>query len=241
MSERERWVVYPLLFLALGVALRDKINRFFEYMNNSGRFKKIYDRYYADVQEFNYLDLRAFQRRIRKRLPRYQKTIVAAALRAGFDWRLVAAQIYQESHMLPNAVSPSGAVGLMQIIEKTGESLGIGNLFDPRENIRAGVRHLKRLYDHYDGADGRDRRQIALAAYNVGQGHIHDARNLARAQGLDPDTWKALTRTLPMLQYRKYYEQAKYGYCRGTEPVRYVRQIMIYYDILRRWDIRYEH
>ena len=80
---------------------------------------------------------------------------------------------------------------------------------------------------------------IALAAYNIGQGHIQDARRLAVKMKLDPNSWEALAKTFPLLRYRKYYKKAKYGYCRGTEPVSYIKQIMIYYDILKRQGIEY--
>jgi membrane-bound lytic murein transglycosylase F len=98
---------------------------------------------------------------------------------------------------------------------------------------------LKRLYDRFDDADDTNRLLIALAAYNVGHGHVEDARNLALQKNLDPNSWESLAQTLPLLRYRKYYKDAKYGYCRGTEPVRYIKQIMVYYDILKRQGIEY--
>ena len=101
------------------------------------------------------------------------------------------------------------------------------------------ITSLKNLYEHFDTATGEDRLMIALAAYNVGQGHIQDARNLAAKKKLDPDSWESLSEILPLLRYRKYYKHAKYGYCRGSEPVIYVKQIMIYYDILKRHGIEY--
>ena len=127
----------------------------------------------------------------------------------------------------------------MQLSRKTAESLGVTDITHPGQNIAAGVQHLKDLYDFYDKAEGKDRLQIALAAYNIGLGHILDARNLARQNNLDPDKWSALQATLPLLSQRRYHQKARYGYCSGSEPVDYVRQIMIYYDILRRRDIRY--
>jgi membrane-bound lytic murein transglycosylase F len=102
------------------------------------------------------------------------------------------------------------------------------------ENINAGVQHLKNLHDLFENADGKDRLLIALAAYNVGQGHIYDARQLAIKMDLDPDSWESLAKTLPLLSFRKYFKNSKYGYCRGTEPVSYIKQIMVYYDILKR-------
>jgi len=153
---------------------------------------------------------------------------------------LIAAQIYQESHLNPRAKSRAGAKGLMQLLPGTARSLDVNDIYNPVENINAGVRHLKNLYDHFDSANGTDRMLIALAAYNVGQGHMGDARRLAAKMNLDPNSWESLTETLPLLRYRKYYKNAKYGYCRGTEPVMYIKQIMIYYDILKRQGIEYE-
>ncbi len=219
--------------------LRAKINSFFEKIKASGRFDEIYDKYYGEIGPFDYVDLRVFHRRIKTRLSRYSPFIKAAARKHGFDWRLIAAQIYQESHLNPWAKSHAGARGLMQLLPTTARSLGVSDIFNPVENINAGVAHLKKLYDLFDGAEGNDRLMIALAAYNIGQGHIQDAQRLAVAKKLDPNSWEALAKTLPLLRYRKYYKKAKYGYCRGTEPVRYIKQIMIYYDILKRQGIEY--
>ena len=127
----------------------------------------------------------------------------------------------------------------MQLLSRTARSLGVKDIYNPVENINAGVQHLKNLYDLFDGADGTDRLLISLAAYNIGQGHIRDARQLAVKMNLDPDSWESLAKTLPLLSFRKYYKNSKYGYCRGTEPVLYIKQIMIYYDILKRRGIKH--
>lgn len=216
------------------------INSFLVEIKANGQYEKLYNRYYTAVDHFDYFDLRTFHRRIQRRLPRYQKTIIRYANENGFDWRLVAAQIYQESHFDPNAISAAGALGLMQVLETTGTSHGAEDLYDPVDNIRIGVRYLGKLYDHFDEAEDPDRLYISLAAYNVGRGHVFDARNLARKLGLDPNKWSSLKETLPKLRDRKFYEESKYGYCRGTEPVNYVRQIKVYYDILRRKGIEYQ-
>ncbi len=122
----------------------------------------------------------------------------------------------------------------MQLAQPTAESLGVDDMFDPKQNINAGVQHLRDLYDHFNKAEGWDRLFITLAAYNVGQGHMFDARNLAKKMQMDPDKWSSLVITLPLLTDHKYYKNARYGYCRGKEPINYVKQIMIYYDILKR-------
>jgi peptidoglycan lytic transglycosylase F len=222
------WAVAPQ-----ATELLTEINAFFSHIKSNGEFKEIYQRYYSRANDFDFVDIRAYHRRLKSRLPKYQAIIQTAANMHGFDWRLIAAQMYQESHFNPVAESHAGAVGLMQLTKNTAQSLGVVDMKHPGENIHAGVQHLKNLYDYFDKASGIDRLCIALAAYNIGQGHLMDARRLAAKKQLDPNKWSSLSETLPLLRYKKYYRKAIYGYCRGTEPVEYVRQIMLYYDILK--------
>jgi len=229
-----RWAVNPK-----ARQLLVSINSFLRSIKENRKFDEIYNKYYGDRHDFDYVDLRAFHRRIKTRLSRYSPFIKAAAKKHNFDWRLIVAQIYQESHLDPWARSRSGARGLMQLLPRTARSLGVKDIHNPVENINAGVQHLRNLYDHFDSARDEDRLQISLAAYNIGQGHIGDARNLAVKMKLNPDKWSSLEKTLPLLRYRKYYKNSKYGYCRGTEPIRYIKQIMMYYDILKRQGIEY--
>jgi len=197
-------------------------------------FKEIGD---GDLADF---DLRAFHRKISDRLPLYSQSIKSAANKYGFDWHLIVAQIYQESRLNPLAKSSAGAKGLMQILPGTANSLGVNDIYNPVENINAGVRYLRILYDHYESIEGNDRMLMALAAYNAGRGHVEDARRLAVKKNLDPDSWESLKKTLPLLKFRKYYKKSKYGYCRGTEPIIYTKRIMIYYRILKRQDTEYK-
>jgi membrane-bound lytic murein transglycosylase F len=219
------------------VKLKNRINDFFWKATENGTFSNIFDRYYKEVETFDYVDLARFHRRLKSRLPAYRDIIQTAADKHGFDWRLIAAMAYQESHFNPRAKSDARAYGLMQLTRRTAESLGVDNIFDPRENVEAGVQHLKNLYDFYDKAEGEDRLFIALAAYNIGRGHILDARNLARRRGLNPDKWPSLEQTLPLLEYRRYYKNTEYGYCRGRQPIEYLERINIYYDILKQKEI----
>jgi len=219
--------------------LLERINNFFRKIKANGKFAEIYKRYYTDVDYFDYYDLKTYHRRLRKRLPMYKPIIKKAAESHGFDWRLIGALIYQESHFNPEAESHAGAYGLMQLTARTAKSLGVENILDPSENINAGVAHLKKLYDYYDQVQDPDRLYLALAAYNTGQGHVQDARNLARKMNLDPNKWSSISKTLPMLRLRKYFKYSKYGFCRGTEAIQYIRQIMIYYDILKQQGVEY--
>jgi len=215
-------------------SLLEEINRFFKKIKGDGTFQKIYDRYFSSVEIFDYVDLKKFHIRLRTRLPKYREIIRREARENGFDWRLIAAVIYQESHFNPRARSYTGVGGLMQLTLNTARAMGVTDRHDPEQSIRAGVRYLRKLYDKYDTAKDPDRLFIALASYNVGRGHILDARKIAQSKKLDPDSWASLEQTLPLLRYPTYYRKAAYGYCRGTEPVRYVKRIRLYYDILKR-------
>ena len=214
-----------------------RINCFFKTIKENGHLNELYNKYYTNIDDFDYVDLRVYHRRLKSRLPKYKKIIMEAADYHGFDWRLIAAQIYQESHFNSKARSRSGAKGLMQLTRSTARSLGVKNILNPEQNINGGVQHLKDLYNYFENAESSNRLFIALAAYNVGQGHILDARNIAREMNLDPNKWSSLSTTLPLLTHQKHYKTAIYGYCRGTEPIEYINKIMIYYDILKRQGI----
>jgi membrane-bound lytic murein transglycosylase F len=220
-------------------ALLDKINTFFDKIKQNGTFDDIYKRYYAYVEKFDHLDIKKFQQRIKQRLPKYEHIIKKASERYGFDWRLVAALIYQESQFNPRARSFTGVRGLMQLTLPTAQDMGIENRLDPEQSIMGGVRYLRKLHGLYDKAQGRDRLLIALAAYNVGKGHVQDARRLASKMKLDPNKWSSLEQALPLLSNSRYYKKTRYGYCRGSEPVFHVQSILTYYDILKREAVEY--
>ncbi len=214
--------------------LQKAINEFLKKIKEDGTFAKIYKKYYSNVEIFDYVDLKKYHRRLKTRLPKYKEIIKRAAEKHGFDWRLIAAMVYQESHFNPRAKSFTGVRGMMQLTLETAKEIGIKNRLDPEQSIKGGVKYLKELYERYDGAKDPDRVLITLASYNVGHGHILDAQKIAKERNLDPNSWSSLEVILPLLRYRKYYRKTKNGYCRGTEPVRYVNRILTYYDILKR-------
>ena len=182
-------------------------------------------------------DLKTFYERMRTRLPRYRPFIKDAARKNGFDWCLIAAQAYQESRLDPLARGAYDAQGLMQILPATARSFKLADPFDPVANIKVGVQYLKWLYDLYEGVQEDDRRLMALAAYNVGPGHVQDARQLASRMGLDPNRWDSLASMLLLLRDRRYYQDTEQGFCRGDITVAYVKHILIYYDILKRQEM----
>ncbi len=145
----------------------------------------------------------------------------------GFDWRLITAQMFQESRFNPKARSLSGARGLMQLMPRTARSLGIRDLGKPDNSIMAGIKYMDWLRDRFsDKLPISERLWFSLAAYNAGVGHVQDARRLAKSIGRDPDRWFSHTETaMLLLSEKKYARKARYGYVNGKEPVNYVRDI----------------
>ena len=214
-----------------------KINEFLKFAKESGLYDDIYNRYYDDNHIFDYVDLRVFHRRLQSRLPRYAGLIKREAEANDFDWRLITAIIYQESHFNPRAKSDTGVRGLMQVTRATAKRMGVMNRMDPNQNVHAGVKYLRKLYGYWDHITEPDRTKFALASYNIGLGHVRDAQNIAKELNLPTDKWAGVQQTLPLLRQKKYYKKSKYGYARGTEPVKYVTRIFTYYDILRQKDL----
>ena len=164
--------------------------------------------------------------RARHGLPAWESLIARHARAAGYDERLIAALIFQESSFDPSAVSPKGAIGLMQVLPVVGEELGILGLHEPEDNVRAGIRHLRRLSERFTGSSGEDHLAFVLSAYLLGPGHVEDAQALARSVGLDPDRWwGSVEEVLPLLEDERFYRKARHGYARGRHAVDYVYRI----------------
>ncbi|MFP4080799.1 MAG: membrane-bound lytic murein transglycosylase MltF [Ectothiorhodospira sp.] len=191
-------------------------------------------RHYAYISEFDYVDLRTLNRRIEDRLPAYRDLFLTAEEETGMPADLLAALSYQESHWDPNARSPTGVRGMMMLTLNTARSLGVTDRLDPEQSILGGARYLadrhRRLPDHIPEPD---RTFLALASYNVGRGHLLDARQLARDLDKDPDRWSEMEEVLPLLSDERYYPQLRYGYARGYEPVHFVQRIRNYRDVLK--------
>jgi membrane-bound lytic murein transglycosylase F len=154
------------------------------------------------------------------------------AARVGIDWRLVAAQCFQESRFDPSARSWAGALGLFQLMPTTAYELGVKRREDPDESVRAGTDYVAKLLARQDRRiDLKNRIRFALAAYNAGPTHLEDARRLASERGLDPLKWFGnVEKAMLLLEKPQFYRRAKAGYCRGSEPVKYVSEIQSRYD-----------
>ncbi len=162
----------------------------------------------------------------------YDDTIKRYSKRYGFDWRLMAAQAYVESHFDPKAKSWVGAKGLFQVMPRTGLSMGFTDLENPSVGTHAGIKYMRRLVDRLDPKIAlKDRVRFALAAYNAGLGHVYDAQRLADQKGWDRNKWFGnVEKAMLLLADKKYARQARHGYCRGTEPVKYVSHIQTLYE-----------
>jgi membrane-bound lytic murein transglycosylase F len=191
------------------------------------------ERYYGHTQTFDYVDTARFVRRIDERLPALRGPFIRAARETGVDWRWLAAQAYQESHWDEDAVSATGVRGIMMLTLPTANELGVEDRTDPAQSIDGGARYLRDLYDRLpEDVTGEDRLFKAFAAYNIGMGHLYDARRLAFRRGLDANEWPVMRETLPLLTEPAHYESLRYGYARGHEPVQYVRNIRRYRALL---------
>lgn len=192
------------------------------------------DRYYDYIPDFDFVDLRALNRRVETRLPRYKPLFLKAAQQTRLAPDLLAALSYQESHWDPEARSRTGVRGLMMLTERTADYLGVDRL-DPSQAIEGGARYLAEQRDRLpEHIPEPDRSYLALAAYNVGRAHLLDARTLARQLGRNPDSWADMRDILPLLTEPRYYKRLKYGYARGHQPVYYVQRIRNYQDVIRR-------
>lgn len=183
-------------------------------------------RYFEDEKQATRYRDRSFDMIYTGYISPYDDMVRDIADEAGIDWKLVLAVMAQESRFNPNARSWAGAVGLMQIIPRFSRVENEALLYDPEINIREGVRYLQKHLNRYSHLDSLNRYSMALANYNVGMGHVADARHLAAQLGNDPDEWEHIADALLKLMHRKYYQHARYGFKRGIETVNYVEDIM---------------
>lgn len=219
------------------LSLQTMVNAFFEELESSGQLDQLIEKYFGHIRRFDYVDSRAFHRRIQTHLPQYESQFKAAALAYGYDWRLLAAIAYQESHWDPEAVSSTGVRGLMMLTQATASDMGVTNREDPEQSIFAGTAYLTTIKNRLpERIEEPDRTWLALAAYNIGLGHLEDARVLTEKNNGNPDRWSDVRENLPLLAKQKWFSQTRYGYARGGEPVRYVRNIRRYYDIMLHHD-----
>lgn len=196
----------------------------------SDAYQRIYDKYFENRERM--AELRAGKLGASGEISPYDALAKKYGEAHDIDWRLILAQMYQESRFDPQARSFAGARGLMQLMPATARELGVTDITDPEQNVGGGVKYLRSLIDRFDPAlPMRQRIRFALASYNAGFYHVKDARTLAATQGLDPNRWFGhVERAIQLLEHPRYYRDAKFGYCRGREPAQYVSRIQSRYE-----------
>ena len=216
-----------------GLGLLEAANHFLQDLQESGTLDRLVSRYFGHDDYLEYVGTRTFLDHLDARLPRYKALFQQSARETGFDWKLLAAVGYQESHWDPDAVSPTGVRGLMMLTNPTASEMGISDRTDPAQSIDGGARYLRSIKERLpESITGDDRLYMAMAAYNVGLGHLYDARKIAEMRGGNPDSWMDVRAALPLLQQREWHSQTRHGYARGGEPVIYVRNIRRYYEMI---------
>jgi len=196
--------------------------------------QKINQQLYKHIDSINYSSARIFQRHIKKRLPRYRDTFQKAADQHDFDWRLLAAVSYQESAWNAKAISPTGVRGLMMLTQRTAKEMGVYNRSNPEQSVEGGAAYLRKLIDRQpDKMTAEHKVWFGLAAYNAGYGHISDARQIAKTQGLNSYNWHSVKAYIPLLQQPRWYKDTRFGYSlSASQALTYVENIRRYYDLL---------
>jgi membrane-bound lytic murein transglycosylase F len=232
-SMPQAWLIGQRMSLGFS---RD-VMRYFLAMEKNGELARLRERYFGHVQRLEEADvLGVLEKRgtlLRMLAPHFYK----AQSETELDWRLLAAVAYQESQWDARAVSFTGVRGIMMLTEDTADHLGVKDRLDPYESIMGGSRYIVSLMAALpEQVTAPDRIWMALAAYNVGMGHVQDARVLAERLGRNPNTWNDLKDVLPLLSRSKYASRLKYGYARGGEARAFVENVRIYYDILAKYE-----
>jgi membrane-bound lytic murein transglycosylase F len=211
---------------------------FINHIAEDGTLDELIERYYGHIGRLNFVELKTFVKHYEKRLPKYETYFKEAEAISSIDWRTLAAIGYQESHWNPKAKSPTGVRGIMMLTLTTAKQVKIESRLDPQQSIIGGAKYLRYIEDRLPPRiEEPDRLWLTLAGYNVGFGHLEDARVLTEHLGDNPDKWVDVKKHLPKLSLKKWYSGLKHGYARGNEPVNYVDNIRAYLELLR-WQER---
>lgn len=212
-----------------------KINAFFIGIKQDGTLHNLIDRFHGSSKRLNHPDVRTFLIKTRTLLPKYIRLFKDAQEITDIDWRLIAALSYQESHWDTFSTSPTNVRGLMMLTESTADMMGVTDRLDPRQSIMAGAKYLLMLKERFpEHIPEPDRTFMALASYNIGYGHVEDARGLAKKLKMNPDSWADVKKTLLKLTDANYYLNARHGYCRCGAPIIFTESVRSYYRILEK-------
>ncbi|HCX26975.1 MAG TPA: membrane-bound lytic murein transglycosylase MltF [Cellvibrionales bacterium] len=221
-----------------GSYLHRAANQFIQQIKADGTLARLEEQYYGQAAHINQVAANEFDKNIDQQLPLYLDNIKAAANLYDMDWRLLAAISYQESAWNPLARSRTGVRGMMMLTLPTAKEVGVTNRLDPDQSLRGGAFYLNNLKSRLPKKILEPNRTwFALAAYNVGFGHLEDARVITQKRGGDPNSWYDVKQSLPLLTQKKWYSKTRYGYARGYEPVQYVQHIRHYQNVLEWHDV----
>lgn len=216
------------------IALQEEIYRWYKDFAKTQTYRDIVYRYYNVTKDYDFVDNRAFIRKIKSTLPKYERYFKEAGKKYDIPWQILAAVSYKESHWNPLATSPTGVRGMMMLTNSTAEYMGISDRLNPKESIFGGAKYLNYLIklmpdelQHY-----KQRYKYAMVAYNIGIGHLNDAFRLAQSMRLDPYIWVEFQKVIPLLSHEAYYKNLRHGYANGIGAQIYVNQILNFYDIL---------
>lgn len=214
--------------------LNEAINDWLSKVKKDVFYYVIYNKYFKSSKDFRKRVKSDFYSLNNQKISKYDDLIKKKAAKIGWDWRLLASLVYQESRFDPTAVSWAGAQGLMQLMPVTAAELGVRDRSNPAESLEGGSKYLHRIYGYFDSIpDQTQRIKFTMASYNCGYGHVLDARRLAGKYELDPDQWddNVEKMILALNKSSNYNDPVVHsGYLKGIEPYNYVRQIFERYD-----------
>lgn len=233
-SQRIAWAVRPG-----SEELLKATNQWIRREKKQDDYYVIYNKYFKNKRSFKRRVNSPFYSLNQKQISRFDPIIKEHSRTLGWDWRLLASLIYQESRFDPEAESWSGAKGLMQLMPETAEDLGVTATADAGEVIRAGAQYLRQLYNNFSHVpDSVQRIKFTMASYNCGYSHVLDAQNLAKVKGLKDTIWDDHVEKMILalsLPQNYNHEVVKFGYVRGLEPLQYVQQIFKRYEHYRKF------
>jgi len=231
-SQRIAWVVRnnSPAFLA-------EVNDWVERSKKQDFYYVIYNKYFKNKKSYRRRIKSEFYSKNEGKISKYDSVIKINAKKIGWDWRLLSSLVYQESRFKPTETSWAGAGGLMQIMPGTARDLGVDNVQNPNENLKAGTLYLQQMREKFDKVtDSIQKIKFSMAAYNAGLGHVRDAQRLTKAAGEDHLVWDDHVEDFMLkLSSREFYTkpEVKYGFVRGREPFLYVKEIFLRYDHYR--------
>ncbi len=210
--------------------LLQQLNYWFNYFKQRKEYNQLVTRYYR-----RYRGISISSPGGTSVLSPYDEIIKRHSKNIGWDWRLLASLIYQESKFSMNASSSHGAHGLMQIKQATADQFNVNNIFDPEQNVKAGTLLIKRLQKMFDDPqiDSLNRLKFVLAAYNAGEGRVIDMRKLAVHKGVNPNDWNEVKELIPQMRDKSLLPVGilKLGSFRGGETMRFVDEVLNRYQL----------